>query len=329
MNVTPTRIAITGACGQIAYSLIFRIASGALFDGPLILQLGDIPGMEEKLEGIAMELMDCDFPLLQDVVISTDLRKVFQDVDVALLVGAKPRSKGMERKDLLAENGKIFVKQGKLLNEVASRDVLVYVVGNPANTNALVAMHNAPDLPRKNFHALMRLDHNRARAMLAQKAKVPSLLVKQMVIWGNHSNTQVPDFTHVLIDGKKAVDVIGDLDWFKKSFMPTIQTRGAKVIEKLGRSSAASAANAAIEAVRSLHTKTAKGDCFSSAVCSDGNSYGIEEGLIFGFPCVSKGKGDYEIVENLLWDDFIRDLVKKTEKELIDEREYCKQAGLI
>ena len=329
MNQKPLRIAITGASGQIAYSLIFRIASGSLFNRPLILHLGDIPGMEDKLEGIAMELMDCDFPLLQDVVISTDLRKVFNQVDIALLVGAKPRSKGMERKDLLAENGKIFVDQGKALNEVASRHVLVYVVGNPANTNALVAMHNAPDLPKRNFHAMMRLDHNRAVAMLAKKAAISSAHIKQMVIWGNHSNTQVPDFTQVLIDDHKATDVIKDMDWFKSSFIPTIQTRGAKVIEKLGRSSAASAANAVIEAVKSLYKKTEKGDCFSSAVSSDENPYGVEKGLVFGFPCISEGDGSYQILKNLKWDDFIRERVKITEKELIEEREFCRRAGLI
>lgn len=328
MNQNPLQIAITGACGQIAYSLIFRVAAGELFQQPLILHLHDLPGMESKLEGIAMELEDCDFPLLKQVRITTNLNEAFENVRLAILVGAKPRSKGMERKDLLAENGKIFVTQGQALNESADRNAKVYVVGNPANTNALVAMHHAPKLGRENFHALMRLDHNRARSLLARQAAVDPLLVRKVVIWGNHSNTQVPDFNQVMIGNKHATELLED-KWLKEVFMPTIQTRGAQVIEKLGRSSAASAANAVLDAVRSLYTKTASGDFFSSAVCSDGNPYGIEEGLIFGFPCRSIGEGDCEIVSGLKWDAFIQDKVRKSEQELIEERDFCRRGGLI
>ena len=284
--------------------------------------------MESKLEGVAMELSDCDFPLLEEVRLTTDIHEAFDKVDLALLVGAKPRSKGMLRKDLLAENGRIFVEQGKALNDVASRDVKVYVIGNPANTNALVAMNNAPKIPRKNFHALMRLDHNRARSLISRKAGVESRFVKKMLVWGNHSNTQVPDFTQVEIAGRKATDVIPDIEWHRQEFVQTIQNRGAMVIEKLGRSSAASAANAVVDAMRSLYMPTPEDDWFSSAVCSDENPYGIHEGLIFGFPCRSKGDGNYEIVPGLKWDDYIRDKIEKTEKELLEEMEFCKSEGL-
>ncbi len=322
------RIAITGSCGQIAYNLLFRIAAGDVFDRPIILHLQDVPGMESKLEGVAMELSDCDFPLLEQVRLTTNVHEAFENVDLALLVGAKPRSKGMLRKDLLAENGRIFVEQGKALNEVASRDVKVYVIGNPANTNALVAMNNAPKIPRKNFHALMRLDHNRARSLISRKAEIESRFVKKMLIWGNHSNTQVPDFTQVEIAGRKATDVIPDIEWHRQEFVQTIQNRGAMVIEKLGRSSAASAANAVVDAVRSLYIPTPQDDWFSSAVCSDENPYGIHEGLIFGFPCRSKGDGNYEIVPGLKWDHYIREKIEKTEKELLEEMEFCKNEGL-
>jgi len=328
MRQTPIRIAITGSCGQIAYNLLFRIAAGDVFERPIILHLQDVPGMESKLEGVAMELSDCDFPLLEEVRLTTDIHEAFDKVDLALLVGAKPRSKGMLRKDLLAENGRIFVEQGKALNDVASRDVKVYVIGNPANTNALVAMNNAPKIPRKNFHALMRLDHNRARSLISRKAGVESRFVKKMLVWGNHSNTQVPDFTQVEIAGRKATDVIPDIEWHRQEFVQTIQNRGAMVIEKLGRSSAASAANAVVDAMRSLYMPTPEDDWFSSAVCSDENPYGIHEGLIFGFPCRSKGDGNYEIVPGLKWDDYIRDKIEKTEKELLEEMEFCKSEGL-
>ncbi|MCP5470235.1 MAG: malate dehydrogenase [Chlamydiales bacterium] len=330
MRQSPLRIAVTGSCGQIAYSLLFRIASGAIFgDRPVILHLQDIAGMETKLEGVAMELSDCDFPLVEEVRIGSDLHQAFDKVDIALLVGAKPRSKGMLRKDLLQENGKIFVGQGRALNEAASRDVKVYVVGNPANTNCLVAMNNAPDLPRKNFHALMRLDHNRAKSLLARKADVDSRLVRKVVVWGNHSNTQVPDFTQVEIGDQKATEKIPDIEWHRNEFVQTVQNRGAMVIEKLGRSSAASAANGVIDAVRSLYHPTREDDWFSSAVCSDSNPYGIEENLIFGFPCCSRGDGHYTVVPDLRWDEWIREKIMATEKELIEEREFCKSEGLI
>ncbi len=276
-----------------------------------------------------MELADCDFPLLAGVKLTTDLHEAFEGVDLALLVGARPRSKGMERKDLLQENGKIFVGQGRALNEVASRNVKVVVVGNPANTNCLVTMSNAPDLPKENFHALMRLDHNRAKALLASKASVDSALVKGMVVWGNHSATQVPDYTQVKIGGTSALEKIGDENWLQTEFLQTVQTRGAKVIEKLGRSSAASAANAVLGTVRSLYEPTPKGEWFSTAVCSDQNPYGIGEGLIFGFPCASSGDGSYHIVPDLKIDPFIREKIALTEKELREEMEFCKKEGLL
>ncbi|MFN0065554.1 MAG: malate dehydrogenase [Chlamydiales bacterium] len=331
MGKAPIKITVTGSAGQIAYSLLFRLAYGDLIgEGqPLIIYLQDISGTEAKLEGIVMELTDCDFPLLERVDFGSRLDDAFESTDIALLIGSKPRTAGMLRKDLLGENGKIFVEQGKALNRVAKRDVKVFVVGNPCNTNCLVAMHHAPDLPRKNFHAMMRLDHNRAKALLAQKADVESSLVKGMVVWGNHSATQVPDFTQVTIDGVEAIKKIPDLEWHQKEFLEVVQNRGAMVIEKLGRSSAASAANAALDDIRSLYTATERGEWFSSAVCSDENPYGVEKGLIFGFPCASKGDGSYAIVPGLKWDEFICQKIALSEKELMEERAFCKSKGLI
>ncbi|MCH9609950.1 MAG: malate dehydrogenase [Chlamydiales bacterium] len=328
MKKSPIHIAITGACGQIAYSLIFRIASGQLFDEPVFLHLQDLPGMEEKLEGIAMELSDCAFEQLAGFNYSTDLHEVFDSVDLAILVGAKPRSKGMERKDLLAENGKIFVGQGRALDEAAKKDAVVYVVGNPANTNALVAMHNAPSLKRENFHALMRLDQNRARALMADRAGVAVADVKKLSVWGNHSVTQVPDYNLATLSGRPAVEVVTDSDWLEGEFMQRVQKRGASVIEKLGRSSAASAANATLDAIASLY-RASGDDYFSSAICSDGNPYGIREGLIFGFPCQSKGDGSCEIVSGLPFGPGILERIKRSEKELLEEMEFCKKEGLI
>lgn len=321
MEKQPIRIAITGSGGQIAYSLLFRLLASSIFQASLTLHLQDLPGMESKLEGIAMELEDCAFPNLDGIKITSDLREAFDQVDIALLIGAKPRTKGMQRKDLLQENGKIFIDQGRALNERANRNVKVLVVGNPANTNCLIALSHAPDLPRKNFHALMRLDHNRAQALLARQAKVNLKEVKGLVIWGNHSNTQVPDFTHVKISENM------DRKWLETHFIETVQNRGAQVIEKLGRSSAASAANATLDTLSSLFTQ--QEEWFSSAVSSDQNPYGIEEGLVFGFPCRSTGSGDYQIVKGLKIDDFVRKKIQITEKELVEERELCRQEGLL
>jgi malate dehydrogenase len=317
------RIAVTGAGGQIAYSFLFRAAHGDLFaqPEPIALHLLDIPGTEKVLEGTAMELEDCAFPFLKEIRIGTDPFSLFDSVDVALLIGAKPRGPGMERADLLKENGKIFVEEGRALNASASRDVRVIVVGNPCNTNCLIAMNHAPDLPRRNFHAMMRLDQNRAITQLAKKAGVDVTEVTQMTIWGNHSTTQIPDFINARIQGKKVLEVILEKDWLQQEFMGLVQKRGAEIIQTRGKSSAASAANALVDAVKSLYTSTPQNDWFTSAVCSDNNPYGIEKNLIFGFPCRSKGSGDYEVVPNIEWDFMIKEKIAVTQKELISERE--------
>lgn len=321
------RIAVTGAAGQIAYSLLFRIAHGDLFENkePIALHLCDIPGTETALEGLAMELEDCAFPLLHEVRFGIDPFEMFKEIDLALLVGAKPRGPGMERGDLLKDNGKIFTEQGRALNECASRDVKVFVVGNPCNTNCLIAMHHAPNLPRKNFHAMMRLDQNRAVAQLAKKADVAIEAVTCMTIWGNHSTTQIPDFTNARIQNRHAEEFIGDLKWLQEDFFDTVQKRGAQIIKARGKSSAASAANALVDAVRSLYTPTPAGDWFSSAVSTDNNPYGIDKNLIFGFPCRSKGDGDYEIVPDVPWDFFIKEKIAITQKELTSERECVQE----
>jgi len=316
------RIAVTGAAGQIAYNLLFRIASGEMLgeDQPIALHLIEVPEALKMLEGVQMELIDCAFPLLKEIYIGSNPMEMFQGVHYALLVGAKPRGAGMERKDLLQENAKIFVQQGQALNEVADKNVIVLVVGNPCNTNCLITMSNAPNLPRKNFHAMMRLDQNRAVAQLAKKAHVNIGQVSDVVVWGNHSSTQVPDFYHAKIDGKPIVEMINDLQWLENEFLAIIQKRGAAVIEARGKSSAASAAHAAIETMKSLLIPTAEGQWFSSGICSDGNSYGIEQNLIFSFPCKSKGNGDYDIIKDLSWNEFLSNKIKISEQELIEER---------
>ncbi len=319
------RIVITGAAGQIAYSLLFRIAHGDLFPGsePLALHLYDLPEAERALEGVCMELEDGAFPLLREIQIKTEVHEAFKDVDLALLIGAKPRGKGMQRADLLQENASIFAEQGKALEKGADPNVKVFVVGNPCNTNALIAMHHAPKVSRKNFHAMMRLDQNRAAAQLAKRAKQGVDQVAHVTVWGNHSTTQVPDFTQATIGGKR--DVIQDREWLTGPFIETVQNRGAAIIAARGKSSAASAASALVDAVRSLYTPTPEGEWFTSAVCTDGNPYGIEEGLIFGFPCRSKGDGDYEIVPDLPWDFFIKEKITLTVQELISERESVRK----
>lgn len=315
----PVRIAVTGAAGQIGYALLFRIASGAMLgpDQPVILHLLEITPAMPAVEGVVMELNDCAFPLLHDIVATDDANVAFKDVDFALLVGARPRGPGMERKDLLEANGAIFGPQGKALNDHAKRDVKVLVVGNPANTNALIAQQNAPDLDPRCFTAMMRLDHNRAMSQLAEKVNMHSAEVKKMTIWGNHSSTQYPDISNVEINGSKAVDMV-DFAWVKDDFIPTVQQRGAAIIKARGASSAASAASAAIDHMRNWALGTASGDWVSMAVPSDG-SYGIKEGLIFGYP-VTCTNGQFEIVQGLDLDDFSKEKIQATENELREER---------
>ena len=316
----PMRVAVTGAAGQIGYSLLFRIASGEMLgkDQPVILQLLEIPDekAQKALKGVMMELDDCAFPLLQSMVAASDAKAAFRDVDVALLVGARPRGPGMERKDLLEANGAIFVPQGKALNEVASRDVRVLVVGNPANTNALIAMKNAPSLKPTQFTAMMRLDHNRAMTQVAQKTGKAVTSVKKMSIWGNHSATQYPDLFHAEVDGQNAAKLVNDQAWIEGTFIPTVQKRGAAIIDARGLSSAASAANAAIDHVRDWVAGT--GDWVSMGIPSDG-SYGIAEGLMFGYPVTCSG-GKYEIVKGLEHNDFAKGKIAATHKELTEER---------
>jgi malate dehydrogenase len=320
----PLRVAVTGAAGQIGYSLLFRIASGEMLgkDQPVILQLLDITPAMTALNGVVMELDDCAFPLLQSIVASDDPTIAFRDVDVALLVGARPRSKGMERKDLLEANGAIFTTQGRALSEVASRDVRVLVVGNPANTNCYIAMRNAKDLKPSNFSAMMRLDHNRALTQIAQKVGKPVASVRKMTVWGNHSATQYPDLYSAEVDGKKAAALINDQAWIENQFIPTIQQRGAAIIQARGLSSAASAANAAMDHVRDWISGSREGDWVSMGIPSDG-SYGIPEGVIYGYPVTCRN-GAYEIVKGIDVSDFSRARMQATLKELQEERDSIK-----
>lgn len=321
------RIAVTGGAGQIAYSLLFRIAAGDMLgpDTPVALHILEIPEAIEALNGVRMELDDCAFPLLKEIRVTSDPKNAFEDVDYAMLVGAKPRGPGMERADLLSENGKIFIEQGRALNEVASKNAKVIVVGNPCNTNCLIAMQHAPNIPRKNFHAMTRLDHNRSISLLAKCSGSDLSQVTNMTIWGNHSSTQVPDFVNAKINNQPVEKVIRDRTWLESEFILAVQKRGSAIIGARGKSSAASAANAAIDVVRSLETPTPEGDWFSSGVCSDGNSYGIHEDLIFSFPCRSKGDGSYEIVKDVPWDDFLKEKILASEKELLEEKEMVSQ----
>lgn len=320
---------MTGAAGQIGYSLLFRIASGALFgpNTPVELRLLEITPALKTLEGVVMELDDCAFPTLAGVQIGDDANKVFDGVNHALLVGARPRGPGMERGDLLEANGGIFAPQGKALNEVAADDVHITVTGNPANTNALIAMSNAPDIPNTRFSALTRLDHNRAISQLAAKLGVPVTEIKKMSIWGNHSATQYPDLFHAEVSGKNAAETVGDQAWLADTFIPTVAKRGAAIIEARGASSAASAASATIDHARDWALGSAAGDWVSMAVASDG-SYGVPEGLISSFPVVCKN-GDYEIVQGLDIDDFSRGKIDASVAELIEERDAVKGLGLI
>jgi malate dehydrogenase len=324
----PVRVTVTGAAGQIGYSLVFRIASGQLLgpDQPVDLRLLEIPQAMGALDGVAMELVDCAFPLLAGLDLHDDPAGAFDGVDIALLVGSRPRTKGMERAELLSENGKIFTVQGKALNDHAADDVKVLVVGNPANTNCLIAMNNAPDIPRERFTAMLRLDHNRAIAQLANKLGVPVTDVSQMGVWGNHSPTMYPDLFHAHVAGKIAAGVVDDQEWIENEFLPNVGKRGAAIIEARGASSAASAASAAIDHVHDWVAGT-DGGWVSMGVPSDG-SYGIDEGLICGFPCTCQN-GQYQIVQGLDLDAFSREKIDASVLELVGERDTVASQGLI
>jgi malate dehydrogenase len=319
----PVRVTVTGAAGQIGYSLVFRIASGQLLgpDQPVDLRLLEIPPAMGALEGVAMELIDCAFPLLAGLDLHDNPKDAFDGVNIALLVGSRPRTKGMERAELLSENGKIFTGQGKALGEGASSDVKVLVVGNPANTNSLIAQRNAPSLPRNRFTAMTRLDHNRGLAQLTEKTGAALTQVKKVIIWGNHSATQYPDLHHATVDGKPALSLV-DQSWFKDSFIPTVQQRGAAIIKARGTSSAASAAAAAIDHVHDWMLGTPAGNWVSMGVPSDG-SYGIPEGIVYSYPVTCKG-GEYSIVQGLDINDFSREKMQATQRELLEERDGVK-----
>jgi malate dehydrogenase len=329
VSTTPLKVAVTGAAGQIGYSLLFRLASGSLLgpDRPIELRLLEIEPALKALEGVVMELDDCAFPLLAGVEIGADANKIFNGVNLALLVGARPRGPGMERGDLLEANGAIFTAQGKALNEVAADDVRIGVTGNPANTNALIAMSNAPDIPKERFSALTRLDHNRAISQLAKKTGADVTNIKKITIWGNHSATQYPDIFHAEVGGKNAAEVVNDQAWIENDFIPTVAKRGAAIIDARGASSAASAASATTDAARDWLLGTPEGDWVSMAVLSDG-SYDVLEGLISSFPVTTKD-GNWSIVQGLEIDDFSRGRIDKSTAELDDERKAVTELGLI
>ena len=329
MSTTPLKVAVTGAAGQIGYSLLFRLASGSLLgpDRPIELRLLEIEPALKALEGVVMELDDGAFPLLSGVQIGADPNKIFDGVNLALLVGARPRGPGMERGDLLEANGAIFTAQGKALNSVAADDVRIGVTGNPANTNALIALNNAPDIPKERFSALTRLDHNRAISQLAKKTGAKVTDIKKVTIWGNHSATQYPDIFHAEINGKNAAGVVNDEKWIADDFIPTVAKRGAAIIDARGSSSAASAASATVDAARDWLLGTPKDDWVSMAVLSDG-SYGVPEGLISSFPVTTKG-GDWSIVAGLDINDFSRSRIDKSTAELAEERSAVTDLGLI
>jgi malate dehydrogenase len=329
VSTSPVKVAVTGAAGQIGYSILFRIASGALFgaDTPVELRLLEITPALKPLEGVVMELNDCAFSTLAGVEIGDEASTIFDGVSYALLVGARPRGPGMERSDLLEANGGIFAPQGRALNEVAADDVRVTVTGNPANTNALIAMSNAPDIPHERFSALTRLDHNRAVHQLSAKLGVPVTEVRRMTIWGNHSTTQYPDLFHAEVSGRNAAEAVGDQEWLDSTFIPTVAKRGAAIIEARGASSAASAASATIDHARTWAQGTPDDDWVSMAVRSDG-SYGVPEGLISSFPVTTKD-GDWTIVQGLEIDEFSRTKIDASVKELEEERDAVKALGLI
>jgi malate dehydrogenase len=328
-SASPVRVAVTGAAGQIGYSLLFRIASGSMLgpDTPVALQLLEITPALGALNGVKMELDDCAFPLLSEIVCTDDADTAFGDVDVALLVGAMPRKQGMERSDLLSANGGIFKPQGEALSRSAKKDVKVLVVGNPANTNALIAQANAKDLDPGRFTAMTRLDHNRAVSQIAQKLGAPVTDVKKMTIWGNHSTTQYPDLFHCEVGGKNAYEAVGDHAWVADTFIPTVAKRGAAIIDARGASSAASAANAAVDHIRSWALGTPEGDWVSMGIPSDG-SYGVPEGIISSFP-VTCSNGEYSIVQGLDIDEFSRSKIDASAAELVEERDAVRELGLI
>ncbi|GBG37569.1 malate dehydrogenase [Mycobacterium montefiorense] len=329
MSASPLKVAVTGAAGQIGYSLLFRLASGSLLgpDRPIELRLLEIEPALKALEGVVMELDDCAFPLLSGVEIGADANKIFDGVNLALLVGARPRGPGMERGDLLEANGAIFTAQGKALNSVAADDVRIGVTGNPANTNALIALSNAPDIPTERFSALTRLDHNRAISQLARKTGADVTDIKKVTIWGNHSATQYPDIFHAEVGGKNAVEVVNDQNWIENDFIPTVAKRGAAIIDARGASSAASAASATVDAARSWLLGSPKDDWVSMAVLSDG-SYGVPEGIVSSFPVTTKD-GNWSIVQGLEIDEFSRGRIDKTTAELVDERAAVTELKLI
>jgi len=326
---SPVKVAVTGAAGQIGYAILFRIASGQLLgpDTPVQLSLLEIPDAVKAAEGTAMELDDCAFPRLAGIDISDDPNQAFDGVNIALLVGARPRSKGMERSDLLEANGGIFKPQGEALNQHAASDIKVLVVGNPANTNCLIAKSNAPDIPGERFTAMTRLDHNRAIAQLAARTGAPVRDITNMTIWGNHSATQYPDIFHAKVKGQNAAELVGDQEWVENDFIPTVQKRGAAIIEARGSSSAASAANAAIDHVHDWVLGTPSDDWVSMAIPSDG-SYGVAEGVISSFPVTCSG-GAYEVVTGLDLDDFSQSRIEATVKELEEERDAVRELGLV
>ncbi len=319
----PVRVAVTGAAGQIGYAMLFRIARGDFLgaDQPVILHLLEVPMAMDAVRGVQMELDDCAFPLLHDIFISSDADLAFRDVDYAFLVGAKPRGPGMERKDLIMDNGKIFSPQGKAINEYASREIKVLVVGNPANTNCLIAMSHAPDINPRQFTSMTRLDHNRASSQLAQKCDLSVNDIRHIAVWGNHSSTQYPDITHATVRGQSALELV-DEDWLKNYFIPTVQQRGAAIIQTRGSSSAASAASAALDHMRDWALGSPTQDWCSMAIPSDG-SYGISEDLIYSFPVICEN-GDYQIKQGLDISDFSQERIKISEQELIEEREAIK-----
>jgi malate dehydrogenase len=329
VSASPLKVAVTGAAGQIGYSLLFRLASGSLLgpDRPIELRLLEIEPALKALEGVVMELDDCAFPLLSGVEIGADANKIFDGVNLALLVGARPRGPGMERSDLLEANGAIFTAQGKALNSVAADDVRIGVTGNPANTNALIALSNAPDIPKERFSALTRLDHNRAISQLARKTGAKVTDIKKMTIWGNHSATQYPDIFHAEVGGKNAAEVVNDQNWIENDFIPTVAKRGAAIIDARGASSAASAASATVDAARSWLLGSPDGDWVSMAVYSDG-SYGVPEGIVSSFP-VTTSDGNWSIVQGLEIDEFSRGRIDKTTAELVDERAAVTELKLI
>ncbi len=329
MSASPLKVAVTGAAGQIGYSLLFRLASGSLLgpDRPIELRLLEIEPALKALEGVVMELDDCAFPLLSGVQIGADANMIFDGVNLALLVGARPRGPGMERSDLLEANGAIFTAQGKALNSVAADDVRIGVTGNPANTNALIALSNAPDIPKERFSALTRLDHNRAISQLAKKTGAAVTDIKKVTIWGNHSATQYPDIFHAEVGGKNAAEVVNDQNWIENDFIPTVAKRGAAIIDARGASSAASAASATVDAARSWLLGSPEGDWVSMAVFSDG-SYGVPEGIVSSFPVTTKD-GNWSIVQGLEIDEFSRGRIDKTTAELVDERTAVTELKLI